>query len=149
MIKGYLVNNAHKYASKWLVLLIDVCMIAVSFVLSYIIRFNLTLDFDIDKLIIQLPIISLISMASFVFTGSHKGVVRHTGVRDVYNIFNAICLSSILLISMVLFNRELGVFENFTVPLGIIIIHSLLSFVALTSSRYVFKSLYNNFIVSF
>ncbi|MAU72721.1 MAG: polysaccharide biosynthesis protein [Pseudozobellia sp.] len=145
MIKGYLVNNAHKYASKWLVLLIDVCMIAVSFVLSYIIRFNLTLDFDIDKLIIQLPIISLISMASFVFTGSHKGVVRHTGVRDVYNIFNAICLSSILLISMVLFNRELGVFENFTVPLGIIIIHSLLSFVALTSSRYVFKSLYNNF----
>ncbi|AYN69749.1 polysaccharide biosynthesis protein [Euzebyella marina] len=145
MIKGYLVNNAHKYASKWLVLLIDVCMIAVSFVLSYIIRFNLTLDFDIDKLIIQLPIISLISMSSFVFTGSHKGVVRHTGVRDVYNIFNAICLSSILLISMVLFNRELGVFENFTVPLGIIIIHSLLSFVALTSSRYVFKSLYNNF----
>ena len=145
MIKDFLVNNAHRYASKWLVLFIDVCMIAISFVLSYIIRFNLTLDFEIDKLFIQLPIISLIAMASFVFTGSHKGVVRHTGVRDVYNIFNAICLSSILLISMVLFNRELGMFENFTVPLGIIIIHSLLSFVALTSSRYVFKSLYTNF----
>ncbi|PKA96778.1 FlaA1/EpsC-like NDP-sugar epimerase [Flavobacteriaceae bacterium MAR_2009_75] len=145
MIKDFLVNNAHRYASKWLVLFIDVCMIAISFVLSYIIRFNLTLDFEIDKLFIQLPIIALIAMASFVFTGSHKGVVRHTGVRDVYNIFNAICLSSILLISMVLFNRELGMFENFTVPLGIIIIHSLLSFVALTSSRYVFKSLYTNF----
>ncbi|MGJ8736190.1 polysaccharide biosynthesis protein [Zobellia laminariae] len=145
MIKGYLVNNAHKYASKWLVLSIDVVMIAISFVLSYIIRFNLTLDFDLDKLFVQLPIISLIALASFVFTGSYKGVVRHTGVRDVYNIFNAICLSSILLISMVLFNRELGVFENFTVPLGIIIIHSLLSFVALTASRYVFKSLYSNF----
>ncbi|MBU2945673.1 polysaccharide biosynthesis protein [Zobellia uliginosa] len=145
MIKNYVVNNAHKYASKWLVLSIDVVMIAISFVLSYIIRFNLTLDFDIDKLFVQLPIISLIALASFVFTGSYKGVVRHTGVRDVYNIFNAICLSSILLISMVLFNRELGVFENFTVPLGIIIIHSLLSFVALTASRYVFKSLYSNF----
>ncbi|SHJ38045.1 polysaccharide biosynthesis protein [Pseudozobellia thermophila] len=145
MIKDYLVNNAHRYASKWLVLVIDVCLISVSFVLSYIIRFNLTLDFDIDKLFVQLPIIALISIVSFVFTGSHKGVVRHTGVRDVYNIFNAICLSSILLISMVLFNRELGMFENFTVPLGIIIIHSLLSFVALTGSRYVFKALYNNF----
>ncbi|WP_400073587.1 polysaccharide biosynthesis protein [Zobellia russellii] len=145
MIKEYLSNNAHKYASKWLVLAIDVVMIAISFVLSYIIRFNLTLDFDIDKLFVQLPIISLIALASFVFTGSYKGVVRHTGVRDVYNIFNAICLSSILLISMVLFNRELGVFENFTVPLGIIIIHSLLSFVALTASRYVFKSLYSTF----
>ncbi|SIS51567.1 NDP-sugar epimerase, includes UDP-GlcNAc-inverting 4,6-dehydratase FlaA1 and capsular polysaccharide biosynthesis protein EpsC [Zobellia uliginosa] len=144
MIKDYLVSNAHKYASKWLVLAIDVVMISISFVLSYIIRFNLTLDFEIDRLFIQLPIIALIALASFIFTGSHKGVIRHTGVRDVYNIFNAICLSSILLISMVLFNRELGVFENFTVPLGIIIIHSLLSFVALTASRYVFKALYNN-----
>ncbi|CAZ97921.1 polysaccharide biosynthesis protein [Zobellia galactanivorans] len=144
MIKDYLVSNAHKYASKWLVLAIDVVMISISFVLSYIIRFNLTLDFEIERLFVQLPIIALIALASFIFTGSHKGVIRHTGVRDVYNIFNAICLSSILLISMVLFNRELGVFENFTVPLGIIIIHSLLSFVALTASRYVFKALYNN-----
>ncbi|MDT7830224.1 nucleoside-diphosphate sugar epimerase/dehydratase [Pricia sp. S334] len=144
MIKEYLVSNAHRYASKWLVLVIDVCMISVSFVLSYLIRFNLTLDFDIDKLFIQLPIIALISAVAFVFTGSHKGVVRHTGVRDVYNIFNAICLSSILLITIVLLNREMGILNDFTVPLGIIIIHSLLSFIALTASRYVFKSLYDN-----
>ena len=144
MIKRYLVSNAHRYASKWLVLVIDVCMIAISFVLSYLIRFNLTLDFEIDKLFIQLPIIALIATAAFLFTGSNKGVVRHTGVRDVYNIFNAICLSSILLITIVLFNRELGVLENFTVPLGIIIIHSLLSFIAMTASRYVFKAVYSN-----
>jgi len=144
MIKEYLVSNAHRYASKWLVLLIDICMVAVSFVLSYLIRFNLTLDFEIDKLFIQLPIVALIAAAAFLFTGSNKGVVRHTGVRDVYNIFNAICLSSILLITIVLFNRELGILENFTVPLGIIIIHSLLSFIAMTASRYVFKALYSN-----
>ena len=144
MIKEYLVSNAHRYASKWLVLVIDICMIVISFVLSYLIRFNLTLDFDIDKLLIQLPIISLIAAAAFLFTGSNKGVVRHTGVRDVYNIFNAICLSSILLITIVLLNRELGILDDFTVPLGIIIIHSLLSFIALTASRYVFKSLFNN-----
>ncbi|MGB7395597.1 MAG: nucleoside-diphosphate sugar epimerase/dehydratase [Pricia sp.] len=144
MIKAYLVSNSHRYASKWLVLLIDVCMIAISFVLSYLIRFNLTLDFEIEKLFIQLPIISLIALAAFVFTGSHKGVVRHTGVRDVYNIFNAICLSSILLITIVLFNRELGILDDFTVPLGIIIIHSLLAFIALTASRYVFKALFDN-----
>lgn len=147
MIKNYLAINAHRYASKWLVLAIDVIVVSVSFILTYIIKFNLTMNFDIDKLVLQLPIVALISIIAFVFTGSYKGVVRHTGVRDVYNIFNAICLSSILLISMVLFNREMDVFENFTIPLGIIIIHSLLSFLALTASRYVFKSLYNNFLI--
>ncbi len=144
MIKEYLVSNAHRYASKWLVLVIDVCVISISFVFSYLIRFSLTLDFDTNKLFIQLPIVALIATAAFLFTGSHKGIVRHTGVRDVYNIFNAICLSSILLISIVLLNRELGILNDFTVPLGIIITHSLLSFIVLTASRYVFKSLYNN-----
>ena len=144
MIKDYLVRNAHRYASKWLVLVIDVCVISVSFVFSYLIRFSLTLNFDTNKLFIQLPIVALIATASFLFTGSHKGIVRHTGVRDVYNIFNAICLSSILLISIVLLNRELGILNDFTVPLGIIITHSLLSFIVLTASRYVFKALYNN-----
>ncbi|HZJ20915.1 MAG TPA: polysaccharide biosynthesis protein, partial [Pricia sp.] len=144
MIKNYLVSNAHRYASKWLVLVIDVCVISVSFVFSYLIRFSLTLNFDTDKLFIQLPIVGLIAAAAFLFTGSHKGIVRHTGVRDVYNIFNAICLSSILLISIVLLNRELGILNDFTVPLGIIITHSLLSFIVLTASRYIFKSLYNN-----
>jgi len=144
MIKDYLVSNAHRYASKWLVLVIDVCVISVSFVFSYLIRFSLTLNFDTSKLLVQLPIVALIATAAFLFTGSHKGIVRHTGVRDVYNIFNAICLSSILLISIVLLNRELGILNDFTVPLGIIITHSLLSFIVLTASRYVFKSLYNN-----
>jgi len=52
-----------------------------------------------------------------------------------------------MMIIMVLVNTELGVFENFTIPRGIIIIHSLLSFIGLTASRYVFKALYNTYLV--
>jgi len=39
--------------------------------------------------------------------------------------------------------------EDFTIPLSIIIIHSLISFIALTTSRYIFKSLYYNLIRGF
>ncbi len=38
---------------------------------------------------------------------------------------------------------------DFTIPLSIIIIHSLISFIALTTSRYIFKSLYYNLIRGF
>ena len=149
MIKDYLVNNAHRYASKWLVLAIDIGMICISFILSYIIRFNLTLNFDTDRLFIQLPFVALIAGLAFMVTGSYKGVVRHTGVRDVYNIFNAICLSSIVTIFFVIINRQMEYMADFTIPLSIIIIHSLISFVALTSSRYVFKTLYYNMVKKF
>ncbi|WP_420601467.1 polysaccharide biosynthesis protein [Flagellimonas sp.] len=144
MIKNYLISNVQRYASKWLVLTIDVILISMSFVLSYLIRFNLTFDFDTTKLFGQLPIVASISLFAFMVTGSYKGVVRHTGVRDVYHIFNAICLSSIAMIAVVIFNRVFEIYSGFTIPLSIIIIHSLLGFLALTVSRYLFKALYNN-----
>ena len=149
MIKDYFVSNAHRYASKWLVLAIDVILIVISFILSYIIRFNLTLNFDTDRLLLQIPLIAAISLLAFLFTGSYKGVVRHTGVRDVYNIFNAICLASILAIFFVIINRQMGMLPDFTIPLSIIIIHSLIGFIALTASRYMFKTLYSNMMKTF
>ncbi|EAR01103.1 nucleoside-diphosphate sugar epimerase/dehydratase [Maribacter sp. HTCC2170] len=149
MIKNYLVNNAHRYASKWLVLAIDVVIVTISFILSYFIRFNLTLNFDIERLLVQIPIVSLIALIAFLLTNSYKGVVRHTGLRDVYRIFNAICLSSIITIFMIIVNRQFSIIEEFTIPLGIIIIHSLIGFIALTASRYVFKSMYFNLVKQF
>ena len=149
MIKNYLVSNAHRYASKWLVLAIDVFLISISFILAYVIRFNLTLDFKSEDLFIQLPIVAVIAVISFMSTESYKGVVRHTGVRDVYKIFNAICLSSILTIFLVIMNRQFVVVDNFTIPLGIIIIHSLLAFIALIASRYIFKTAFFNLVKKF
>lgn len=143
MIQKFVTNNAQRYASKWLVLCIDLITVAFSFVLSYLIRFNLTLNFEVDKLVFQLPLVIGAALISFLIVGSYKGVVRHTGVRDVYNIFNAICLSSIMVIFFVLANRQFGFLPQFTIPIAIIIVNSLIGFISLTSSRYVFKSLYN------
>lgn len=149
MIQNYLTNSVSRYASKWLVLVIDLMIVSVAFMLSYFIRFNLTLNFDVEKLFVQLPIVMLIAFFSFIITGSYKGVVRHTGVRDVYNLFNAICLSSILSIFMVIINRQVSFMDDFTIPLSIIIIHSLISFLGLTASRYVFKTIYYNLVNNF
>ena len=149
MIKNYIVSNAHRYASKWLVLAIDAFIISVCFVLAYIIRFIPDLTFNSENLLIQIPIVTFIAVISFLFTDSYKGVVRHTGVRDVYKIFNSICLSSIMMIFFVILNRQFVMMENFTIPLGIIIIHSLLAFIALVASRYVFKTAFFNLVKTF
>ncbi len=146
MLRNLFISYAQRYASKWLVLAIDIFLVCISFVLSYIIRFNLTFNFDTERLLFQIPLVCGMALMAFLFTGSYKGVVRHTGVRDVYNIFNAICFSSILLILIVIINRQTNLVEGFTIPLSIIIIHSLISFTALATSRYVFKAMFYNII---
>src|SRR5690606_1587400 len=144
MLREFLFRKCGRYASKWTVLTIDLCIIATSFILAYFIRFNLSFHFDVQNLWSQLPIVVLLFLVSFLMTGSHKGVVRHTGIKDVYAIFNAVCLASIGTIGIVLANRYYGMIDEFTIPLSIIIINSLLAFIALSASRYVFKMAYDN-----
>ncbi len=144
MIKRYLTKSTQKYASKWLVLCIDIVTVVLTFFLAYFIRFNLTLDFDKNKLFIQLPLLIITATVSFLFTGSFKGVVRHTGFRDVVNIFKAITLLALLNIVIVIVNKQTNTIAGYTIPLSIIIIHSLLSFLAMTSSRLIFKTVYNH-----
>ncbi len=139
MIKQLLFLIGDLYVSKWIVLLIDVLIVCAAFILSYFIRFNLSFNFAIEELLVQLPIVIMIFVAAFLITNSHKGVVRHTGIKDVYAIFNSVCLASIGIIAFILFNRYFEFIEGFSIPLSIIVINSLVSFLALVSLRVIFK----------
>ncbi|KZS42097.1 polysaccharide biosynthesis protein [Aquimarina aggregata] len=142
MIKNFLINNSHKHASKWLVLAIDVAIIMFNFFLAYVIRFGITLKFDTSNLIYQLPVVAGLAAVSFLLVGSYKGVVRHTGMRDAYNLFLSvtviIALTSFLMVS----SRSALVPELLNIPVSIICIHYMLNIITLTTSRLIFKYCY-------
>ena len=142
MLKNYLTKISYKYASKWLVLAIDLTLVLVSFFLSYLIRFNFTLNFDLKQFLIQLPLILVLSAFSFFLFGSFKSVIRHTGFTDIMNLLKSVLLMSFIVVGVVEVNRLTHLIPDFTIPLSIIIIHALLSFVALSASRILFKISY-------
>lgn len=144
MINKYFFLLSEKYASKWLVLAIDLGIVMLTFLMAYAIRFNFTLNFDIEQLIVQIPFVLLMASVSFLIVGSFKSVIRHTGFTDVVNLFKAIMLMSMLSVILVLSNRVFGLLPKFTIPFSIIIIHALLSFVIMSASRLVFKMAYKN-----
>lgn len=142
MIKHYFAYFSQKYASKWLVLAIDLSIVMVTFFMAYLIRFNFTFDFDVQAFFIQLPLLLLVAGVSFLLTGSFKSVIRHTGFTDVLNLFKSVSLMTFLTAFLVVFNQVTEVVAGFTIPMSIIIIHALLSFIALSASRLLFKILY-------
>lgn len=143
MIKNYFAYYSHKYASKWLVFVIDLTLVSLTFLMAYIVRFNFTLNFDLNQFLVQIPILLLISSLSFMYIGSFKSVIRHTGFTDVVNVFKAVVLLASISIVAVLVNRLTHVIPSFTIPLSIIVIHSMFCFVALSGSRLLFKIGYN------
>ncbi|WP_341214650.1 nucleoside-diphosphate sugar epimerase/dehydratase [uncultured Wocania sp.] len=143
MIKNYFSYYSQKYASKWLVLGIDLTIVLLTFFVTYFIRFNFTLGFDINQFLFQIPFLLVIATFSFLVIGSFKSVIRHTGFTDVVNLFKSVSLMSLLSIVFVLFNRITNIIPEFTIPLSIIVTHALLSFVTLSASRLLFKMTYN------
>jgi len=134
-----LLNN---YASKWVVFIIDICLVCIAFLLTYVIRFDIRFDFDASVIMPQLVLIILAAALSFLLIGSYKGVIRHTGTRDVFNVFTGVTIFSIIISVITIGNNLLGVYENFNIPNSIIVIHYLVSVFILIVSRYIFKAFF-------
>ena len=131
-----------KYASKWIVLFIDVVLICFSFIIAYFIRFNASFEFDLQSFWSQTPIVIIISIFSFLLVGSYKGIIRHTGTKDVINVFVGVSIFTLTMTAIVAVNQLFKVNENFIIPKSIILIHYLVSVFVLIISRYIFKAFY-------
>jgi FlaA1/EpsC-like NDP-sugar epimerase len=142
MIRKFFLKTLNKYASKWFVLLVDAFLVLVSFFIAYFIRFNVSLNFDFSILINQIPFIIVFSFLSFLTIGSYKGIIRHTGIRDAFNVFIATTFLSLIVSLAVTFNSFLSIFDWFFIPKSIIAIHYLVTTFVLILSRFIFKAFY-------
>lgn len=126
------------------VILIDIIITSGSFILSYIIcKAYILPQIAFNNILVQLPIIVAITTIVLLVYGRYKGVLKFGELEDIYNIFNAICLANILTIVLVVMNAKLINQEELIVPLSIIIVHSVLSFLGLLLSRKAYKSFHD------
>ncbi len=149
MLERFVNKIKQRYASKWLILLFDIAIVAATLFLAYIIRYNFKFDFDISEVVRQAPFVAITAAISFILVKSHHGVVRYTGFRDLINIvIGANILATILLVGTFT-SRKFGWIEIYNLSGSIIYIHLLLNILFLTGFRFLIKSLYRNLIADF
>ncbi len=124
-----------RVANKWLILGIDLLIVGICFMLAYLIRFNMSMNFDMSAMVQQLPVVLLLTLLAFRIMSTYKEAFLGTGRQEVSMIFTAVALSGIFLILFVVINGKWEIISSFKIPLSIIIIHSVLSFCGLTASR--------------
>jgi len=144
MLKKFLHNISKKYASKWMVLLFDVCIIVATFFLAYLIRYNFQIEFDFSTLLKQIPYLVVVSVISLVSVGAYKGVVRFTGFKDIVNIvIGANILATLLIFCTFSSRKVMGDDSLFNISGSIIYIHLLLNILFLIGAKLFIKSVYN------
>lgn len=143
MLKSFFLKEANTVVSRLIVLLIDVSIVLQTFFLAYLIRFNFVLSFQEFGFLSQMVLVSFLALFSFLIVGSHKGTIRHTGMRDAANVFYGVTILFVTLVIIALIHREFDVLERFSAPLTVLIIHFLLNVIVLIAGRFIFKSLIN------
>lgn len=131
-----------KFVSKWLVLAIDLTLVFLSFLFSKLIHNDLSFDFDRYQFFTQAPILISLALISFLIVGSYKGVVRHTGNKDLFNLLFAGYLQIIFFSFLLFINWVLNLFPDFTFSGSLIIIYFLMSIFLMSSSRFAIKRFY-------
>lgn len=77
-----------KILPRWMIIVIDALIITFSTVLGYLLRFNFSIDEIFDFHFYQGVTVSVFSgLVSILLSGSHKGIVRYTGIQDGVRIF--------------------------------------------------------------
>lgn len=145
MIKKLLLSYSGWFLPRWLVLLKDVIIVAISFLFAYSLRFNFQLTDAIrTDMYGQLYILILIALGAFLLTGLYKGIIRHTGYRDVIMVGFAICIiSCTMLLTNLLFLS--GILPNILthIPYAVIIIFAAMAWTLLVLTRFGVRLVYH------
>ena len=143
MIRYLIRTYSSSFISRWIILLMDVGIVFISFLMAYLIRFNFNyIEIDPYEVRIHALTITSIYLISFLITSSYSGILRHTGISDVIRILKSGVISLSILIVTNLAIGFNGAGSIFYVSYSIIILHFLLSIFWLVGTRVFIKLAY-------
>jgi FlaA1/EpsC-like NDP-sugar epimerase len=125
---------------RWLVFLQDNLAVFITFLIAYLLRYNLIAgDFSL-RLAFEQAIIttSVYALYSLVFR-SFTGLIRHTTIVDIFNVLSATTLSMATLLFISAVARSLQGIDLLSVPFSILLIHYVLITFLLTVIRIFIK----------
>jgi FlaA1/EpsC-like NDP-sugar epimerase len=147
-IKEYLYSEArvifcNHSLPRWMVFLFDGSAVFLTFIFSYILRFNFepeVIDFGV-AFRQSLIVMAIYCVFELIFR-SYAGLIRHTTIRDIFNIILTTVGSVIFLITLTILSRRNGWYELLNIPLSIILIHFVTINALLFTTRILIKMSY-------
>src|SRR5690606_318169 len=104
-------------------------------------------EHDLKISLIQSPQVLFFALVAFLATSSFKGIVRHTGFKDVLNVLKANVLLAFFLGFFSFLVSKATPESDYIINAPTIIIHFLLNTMALIFLRILYKNLYDYYVV--
>lgn len=147
MLHWYLNKFGTKIASRWAVLAIDLVSLVVCFAATEVFRLRGTHGIDWPPLFVKVVIIAIIATLGYLGIGTHRSLIRHTGLHDVQKILVSNLLAAAVLVLFNLVNNtHLILLTRYTPSYTEVVMTLVMQIVAMTVIRLVLQRVYNLFV---
>lgn len=131
-----------KILPRWIIVVIDLLLIAISTLLAYLLRFNFRLEYLISfnfEIGIALNVIA--GLIAILITQSYAGIIRYTSVQDSFRIVYTTFLGALI----ICFSNLIHYYNFGTnlIPYSVIFISFLSSYLFLFSYRILVKNMFS------
>ena len=119
-IRRLILTFGHKYrhttASRWLILAIDLFSLTLAFAVTSLFRLRMVEIPDWPALIVKLAAFIVISTLCYIGVGTHRGIIRHSGMYDIYKILISNGIAGLVLIIFNFINNNHTIVANRFTP---------------------------------
>ncbi len=128
---------------RWMVFALDASGIFITYIFSLLLRYNFELgEIEGDLAIKQALLVTAVYCGFELVYRSFAGLIRHTTIRDIFNVILATSSALIILTLISLLARSLNWNPLYVVPISILVIHFVTLNAVLFMSRILIKMFY-------
>ena len=145
-IRQFITHNSHRFVSPWAVLGIDMMLVVTAFLAAYFLRFNFVLtSSNVEMMFKQAGVYGVFCLGSFLVFKTHQGIVRHTGMNDLFRMFAAVTFAILALWLFGLLYRQFAPTPAIIFSEAILLIAYMASLLLLVLFRFSVKITYLTF----
>src|SRR3990172_5530307 len=122
---------------RLLVFLLDIVLIVVAFVLSFLLRFDFNIPADMQALFLQgLYVIIIVKPLVFFSSGLYRSIRRYASLHDAIEIVKVVTISSIISVFTIMYVRHFAPYPRSIFLLDWFLLYFLLSSIILLFHTY-------------
>ena len=136
-LKGQVIEVFRQYSlPRWLVLIIDVTAVFLTFLFAYVLRYNFVPhQFSFRMSVNQGLLVCLVYLIFMIIFKSYSGLIRQTTIKDAFIIAVTDASALVFLMFVTIFSRKSGLYQLTNISISVLLIH----FITVTLSLVFFR----------
>jgi len=147
-MRNLISSRFQKYVlPRGLVLVADLFISAAGFLAAYLLRFNFSIDeISLGQVVGQILFFVLpVYFLTFLWSGSYRGIIRHSSIDDAARFSVAISMATIALLLIAMVAHLFSIRVLWRIPYSVVLIHTTVTSVMLMGFRLIIRSVYHTY----